>query len=368
MNFALIGCGRIAANHIEAARNNGLNIAALCDIDLKQCEKLCEKCAIKDDYPKIQFYDNHREMLKNEDLDMVAIATSSGAHAEIALDCLGCDINTLVEKPMAMSMAEADALLEASKKSKGKFGVCHQNRFNKSLQKMRQALEANRFGRLFHVAAHVRWNRGPQYYEQAAWRGTWAEDGGVLMNQCIHNIDLMRWMLGDDLTEVFAFTDNLNHPYIEAEDLGLALFKAANGAYGLLEGTSNVYPRNLEETLYIFGEKGTVKAGGKSVNRIECWRFADNDENEEKAVIDEFSEDVPNIYGFGHTPLYADFIEAVENDRAPLIDAAAGRRALESVLAIYLSAAENRPVKLPLEEKIASTDFSGRFDDKRDKS
>ena len=180
------------------------------------------------------------------------------------------------------------------------------------------------------------------------------------MNQCIHNIDLLRWMMGDEIDEVMAYTDQLQHNYLEAEDIGLALVKFSNGSYGLIEGTTNVYPNNLEETLYLFGEKGTAKAAGTSDNIIEEWKFDDglDDSNEVKAL---FSENPPNIYGFGHTPLYADVIDAIKNHHAPLVDGEAGKRALELVLAIYKSAAEHRPVKLPL-EKCSTMDFVGRFD------
>ena len=179
------------------------------------------------------------------------------------------------------------------------------------------------------------------------------------MNQCIHNIDLLRWMLGDDIVEVVGMTDRLNHPYIEAEDLGIALVRFANGAYGIVEGNTDIYPKNLEETLYLFGEKGTVKAGGQSVNIIEEWRFADmlDDPEDVKA---RFNENPPNVYGFGHTPLYADVIDAVKNNRQPYVDAKAGKRALELVLAIYKSAQTGQAVKLPLEE-CATIDFKGRF-------
>nr|MBQ4455863.1 Gfo/Idh/MocA family oxidoreductase [Clostridia bacterium] len=211
-------------------------------------------------------------------------------------------------------------------------------------------------------AAHIRWNRGKSYYEQAPWRGTWAQDGGCLMNQCIHNIDLLRWMMGDEVEEVMAYTDQLEHPYLEAEDLGMALVKFKNGSYGLIEGTTNVYPKNLEETLYIFGEKGTVKAGGTSDNIIEEWNFGDglDDPDFVKAT---YHENPPNVYGFGHTPLYADMIDAIQTGRQPYVDGEAGKRALEMVLAIYKSAAEHRPVKLPL-ESCSTMDFVGRFDKK----
>lgn len=234
-----------------------------------------------------------------------------------------------------------------------------QNRFNKSVQYIRKAIESGRFGKLSHGTAHVRWNRGKSYYSQASWRGTWAQDGGCLMNQCIHNIDLLRWMMGDDVEEVIAYTDQLEHPYLETEDLGMALVKFSNGSYGLIEGTTNVYPQNLEETLYIFGEKGTAKAAGTSNNIIEEWKFADGLDDPDE-VKKNFSENPPNIYGFGHIPLYKDVIEAIKNHRAPLVDAEAGKRALELVLAIYKAAAEHRSVKFPL-DNCSTLDFIGRF-------
>ena len=179
------------------------------------------------------------------------------------------------------------------------------------------------------------------------------------MNQCIHNIDLLRWMMGGEIECVCGMTDRLAHPYIDCEDLGLAVVKFSNGAYGLIEGTTDIYPKNLEETLYIFGEKGTVKAGGQSVNIIEEWRFADGQDNPEE-VIHAFSENPPNIYGFGHTPLYADVIDAIRTNREPLVNAEAGRSALELVLAIYKSAAEGVTVRFPLSE-CSTMDFKGRF-------
>lgn len=220
-------------------------------------------------------------------------------------------------------------------------------------------MRKKRFGKLFYGTAHIRWNRGKEYYNQAAWRGTWQYDGGALMNQCIHNIDLLCWMMGDEVTEVAGFTDNLAHDYIEAEDLGIALIKFKNGSYGIIEGTTNIYPKNLEETLYIFGEKGMIKAGGKSVNIIEEWIFEDG-LDDFKEIKEKYHENPPNIYGFGHKPLYADMIEAIKDNRKPYVDAVAGRRALELILAIYKSSYEGKIVKLPI-EKCKTTDFEGRF-------
>lgn len=182
------------------------------------------------------------------------------------------------------------------------------------------------------------------------------------MNRCIHNIDLLRWMMGGQVEEVVGMTDQLNHPYMEAEDFGIAMVRFSNGTYEIIEGTTDVYPKNLEETLYLFGEKGTVKAGGQSVNQIETWQFADTLDSPEE-VMAEFGENPPNVYGFGHTPLYTDMIDAIRNDREPYVNAVEGKRTLELVLvlAIYQSAAEQKIVKLPLDDTCRTLDFKGRI-------
>ncbi len=355
MRYGIIGCGRIAPNHIEAAKNCGIDIVAICDIVKDKMIDRSERFGLS----QVRFYGDYKQMLAQEDLQLVAICTESGKHASIALDCIAAGCHVIIEKPIALSLSDADAIIEAGRQEGVVVCACHQNRFNKSIKKIREAVDEGRFGRLLHGAAHIRWNRGKQYYDQDEWRGTWEQDGGVLMNQCIHNIDLLRWMLGDDIDEVFAFTDNLNHPYLETEDLGLALIKFSNGAYGLVEGTSNVYPSNLEETLYLFGEKGTVKAGGKSVNLIEEWRFADGQDTAEE-IIAKYHENPPNVYGFGHTPLYEDVVRAINENRDPYITGEDGRQALELVLAIYKSSSLGTSVKLPLAEG-STLDYIGQF-------
>lgn len=356
MNYALIGCGRISPNHIAAAIKNELKIVAVCDIVEKNMEELLNKF---ENVSTVKQYSDYKEMIEKENVDLIAIATESGLHAEIALYCINKGIHVIIEKPIAMSMKDAQAICDAAKKNNVVVCANHQNRFNKSIQKIHSAIEAGSFGKLFHADAHVRWNRGKEYYDQAKWRGTWKNDGGCLMNQCIHNADLLRWLMGDEIEEVMAYTDNLNHDYIQAEDVGLAIIKFRNGAYGLFEGTVNVYPKNFEETLYIFGSDGTVKAGGKSVNVIEEWMFKDTKEDAEE-VKKKNSEHPENVYGFGHNPLYTDVIHAIQTGTKPLVDAEAGMRALELVLAIYQSAQTGNPVTLPLND-VASTDFEGRF-------
>ena len=354
MKYALIGCGRISPNHIAAAQNNKLELVAICDTDPACMEDKVRKFKLDE---SVKRYTDYQEMIGKEKPELVAICTESGKHAQIALFCIehGC----IIEKPIALSIADADAIISASIKHHVKVSACHQNRFNKSVQIIREAIDMNRFGRLFYGTAHIRWCRNHEYYDRASWRGTWEQDGGALMNQCIHNIDLLRWMMGGEIEEVVGMTDRLNHDYIEAEDMGIALIKFKNGSYGIVEGTTDIYPSNLEETLYIFGEKGTVKAGGQSVNVIEEWRFSDLLDDPEQ-VKQKFHENPPNVYGYGHTPLYADVINAITQDRRPYVTAMDGKRALELVLAIYKSAAQGGSVKFPLEE-CATTDFKGRF-------
>lgn len=348
MNYALIGCGRIAANHIKAVLNNRLNLVAVCDIVPERMETLLAKHGLQND-ASIQQYTDYKKMLtEHPELELIAIATESGLHAQIALDCIDAGINVIVEKPIAMSMADADEIIRRSEEKGVAVCACHQNRFNVAVQKTRTALEAGRFGKLSHGSIHVRWNRNREYYEQAPWRGTWAQDGGCLMNQCIHGIDLLRWMMGDEVETVYGVIRQQQHSYLEAEDIGMAVLTFKNGAIATIEGTTNVYPQNLEETLYLFGEKGTVKLGGKSTNNIDIWNFAD--ETEADAANKGLQEATSNVYGNGHTSLYADVIDAVQIGRKPYVDAMAGRNALEIVLAIYKSAKTWKLVKLPLKD------------------
>ncbi len=356
MKYALIGCGRIAVNHIKAVVENDIDMVAACDIKLEKIDQLIEKTNYNKDFKK---YTDYKKMVdENPDLDFVSIATESGIHAEIALYCIEKGINVIIEKPMAMSMEDANKIINLSKEKNVKVSVCHQNRFNIAVHKTRQAMDEGRFGRLSHGSIHVRWNRNKNYYDQAPWRGKWESDGGCLMNQCIHGIDLLRWMLGEEVEEVYGVTKQQFHDYLECEDVGMAVLKFKNGAVATVEGTVNVYPQNLEETLYLFGEDGTVKIGGKSTNNIDVWNFKDEDADDKNNIG--LKEETENVYGNGHTSLFKDMIEAIEDDRDPYITAVDGKNALEIVLAIYKSSFTGKSVKLPL-ENCASTDFEGEF-------
>lgn len=358
MEYALIGCGRISTNHIAAAVRNEFDIVAVCDVVPDRMEDVLAKHGLEGDASIARYTDYHMLLIEHPELELVSIATESGKHAAIALDCIDAGVNVIIEKPMAMSMADADEIIRRSEEHGVLVSACHQNRFNVAVQKTRAALEAGRFGRLSHGSIHVRWNRNKSYYEQAPWRGTWAEDGGCLMNQCIHGIDLLRWMMGDELVEVYGQTRQRFHDYLEAEDVGMAVLTFANGAVATVEGTVNVYPKNLEETFYLFGETGTVKIGGTSTNNIDVWDFA----SEEKGDVENqgLKEATSNVYGNGHTALFADMADAIAKHTTPYVDAHAGRAALEAVLAIYQSQRTGKPVRLPLTD-CSTLDMMGEF-------
>lgn len=357
MKYALIGCGRIATNHVTAAVNNNLEIVAVCDIVPEKMEEILAKHNLADD-KSIKRYTDYKQMLEENELELISIATESGKHAAIALDAIDAGVSVIIEKPMAMNIADAEEIIKRAAEKNVKVSACHQNRFNVAIQEVRKAVEGGRFGKLSHASINVRWNRNKGYYDQAPWRGTWEEDGGCLMNQCIHGIDLLRWMMGDEVVEVYGATRQQFHDYLEAEDVGVAVVKFKNGAIGTIEGTTNVYPQNLEETLYLFGENGTVKVGGKSTNTIDVWDFKDETAEDQKNKG--LEEETSNVYGNGHTSLFADVIEAIKEDRSPYVDGVAGRNALEMVLAIYKSQKEGMPVRLPLTD-FASTDMRGEF-------
>ena len=358
MKFALIGCGRIALNHVIVARNNEMEFVAASDINQNNIDILLNEY-MPGNKADIARYKDYKKMIeKHPDIDIVAITTPSRTHAEITLYCAEHGINVIVEKPMAMNMDDANEIVRKSEEKGVIVSACHQNRYNLAVQKTKEAIDAGRFGKMSHGAVNIRWHRDEDYYKQGAWRGTWVNDGGCLMNQCIHGIDLLRWMLGDDIDTVYGVTRRQFHDYIEAEDVGLAVVTFKSGAVATIEGTTNVFPQDLEETIHLFGENGTVKIGGKSANHIDIWDFADetDEDKENKGLV----EQTKNIYGNGHTLLYADVIKSIENKTKPYIDAVAGRNALEVVLAIYKSMKTGQPVKLPLDD-FASTDMKGTF-------
>jgi predicted dehydrogenase len=363
LRAALIGCGRIGTKkHIEAFAGNAdkIELVAVCDIVKEKAEKAAEeykkRCGLhENEYVqptthnpqrtyKPQVITDYSELL-DKDIDFVTIATESGNHYRITVDFLSAGKHVLVEKPMALSTKHMDEMISLASEKRLKLGVCFQNRFNPPIQELRKKIESGAFGIIFNATARILWNRNRAYYEQASWRGTWKMDGGTLMNQCSHNIDLLQWMLGGNVKRIYAVTRNYNHDYIEAEDFGVAIVEFDNGTVGIIEGTANVYPRNLEETLSVFGETGTVVIGGLAVNRIQTWRFPNEEEHPFMRL-----PDPETVYGNGHVPLFEDFVEAIVEDRKPYVSGEDGKKAVEIILGIYKSAKEGEPVEFPIGE------------------
>ena len=365
LKLAIIGCGRISANHIKATLDNYQNIELVATCDIKK-NKAGNKAAeylinaIRKNIPaaKIKMYHDYKEMLQKGNIDVCSICTESGYHAEISLYCLNHNKHVIVEKPMAMSISDANKMIQTAKQNNLKLAVCHQNRFNLPIQKLKRAVDEGRFGRIFAGTARVLWNRNKAYYSKADWRGTWELDGGCLINQCTHNIDLLQWMIGSEISSVYGQTANYNHPYIETEDYGSIIIKFANGAIGNAEGTVNVYPKSLEETLTILGEKGTAVIGGLALNKILVWDFEDGQDSLEQVKKD-FDLDIDNIYGDGHTPLYKDFIREIRNDSTPLVDGNEGKKSLSIILMAYKSQKESKAIKYSEGLDIDSRDFEG---------
>lgn len=344
LKFAIIGCGRISYKHIEALVNNYENaeLAAVCDLNIENANKRAieyieklnsniEKAKVDLIIPKA--YCDYKVMLEKEDIDVVTIATESGYHAEISLYCLGNKKHVIVEKPMAMTTKDCDKMIQAAKENDVKLCVSHQNRFNPAVQKLRKALEEGRFGRIINGTARILWNRDMNYYKQAPWRGTKKLDGGCLMNQCIHDIDLLQWMMGGEIESVYGQAGTFTHD-IEGEDFGAIIIRFKNGSIGIVEGSVCVYPKNLEETLSIFGEKGTVVLGGLAVNKIETWRFADVMDLEEE-ILKQQEKDPDSVYGYGHMPLYRDMIEAINYNREPYIGGEDGKKSVSIIESVY---------------------------------
>lgn len=343
--IALIGCGRIAPNHAKnIVELDQLELKVVCDLIPERAEKFSQLYGgeVNLDY---------RQVLARSDVKIVTIATPSGLHAEIGIAAAEAGKHVIVEKPMALSLRDADRLIAACERNHVYLGVCHQNRYNLVVRKLREALETGRFGKLSHATAVIRWYRDQAYFNQDSWHGTWEHDGGVLMNQSIHNLDLLLWMMGPVVKVYGQSKTQLRQ--IEVEDLGLGMLTFANGALGLVEASSTIYPSNLEETLNIFGENGTVVLGGTSINKIETWRFADGLDVEAE-IIREIGETPPNIYGFGHRTFYERFLNAI-NQQIPFeISGSEGRKALELILAIYHSSLTGLPITLPLHEQAHS--------------
>jgi UDP-N-acetyl-2-amino-2-deoxyglucuronate dehydrogenase len=336
--IALVGCGRISRNHFEALRRvDGLALAAVCDV-------VEERAAASGAEQGVPWYASYDEMLARADCDAVAICTPSGLHPRQGIAAAARGKHVISEKPMATRLDEADALVDACDRAGVHLFVVKQNRLNPAVQLLRRAVDKGRFGRIYMSNTTVRWSRPQEYYDQAPWRGTWELDGGAFMNQASHYVDLVQWLVGP-VESVLAKTATLARQ-IEAEDTGVAILKFRSGAIGTIEVTMLTYPRNLEGSITILGERGSVKIGGTAVNRVEHWTFAEYDDDDK--LVEAAATTPPTVYGFGHEGYYRNVLDVLRGAAPAGTDGRAGRKSLELILGIYESARTGCEVPLPL--------------------
>ena len=336
--IVLVGCGRIAKNHVDAIRKiDGLELIAACDEDADRAKSLAEPLGIP-------WFTSYEEMLEKVPSEIVAICTPSGLHPSQGVRAAKSGRHVVTEKPMAISLKGADELVQACDAAKVFLFVVKQNRLNTPVQLLKRAVDTGRFGRIYLANCTVRWARPQDYYDQAPWRGTWEFDGGAFMNQASHYVDLIQWIVGP-VENVMAKTATLARK-IETEDTGVAILRFRNGALGVIEVTMLTYPKNMEGSLTVLGEKGTVKIGGTAVNKVEHWEFADSSPDDELARNIDTAP--PNVYGFGHEGYYRNVLAVLRGDAKPDTDGRAGRKSLELILGIYESAKTGCEVPLPL--------------------
>jgi UDP-N-acetyl-2-amino-2-deoxyglucuronate dehydrogenase len=340
IRFAIVGCGRIAVNHFEALRSHGdrVELAGVCDLDRARLDAATRLTGAPG-------YDSLPALLAGAEADIVVLATPSGLHAEGAIRAAAAGRHVMSEKPMATRWEDGKRMVEACDAAGVRLFVVKQNRQNATLQLLKRAVAQGRFGRIYLVAVNVFWTRPQSYYDSAPWRGTWALDGGAFMNQASHYVDLLDWLIGP-VESVHAFTATLARS-IEAEDTGVANVRWRGGALGSLSVTMLTYPKNLEGSITILGEKGTVRIGGVAVNEIQQWEFAEPHEDDRR--VREASYATTSVYGHGHPVFYDNVIKVLRGEAEPQTDGREGLKSLEVLVALYQSARDGRRVSLPLE-------------------
>jgi predicted dehydrogenase len=339
IKFGLLGCGRIAKRHADLLGGGhiaGAKLVAVCDTVRERADAIASRFGVP------AFY-NIDEFLNQKDIDAVSVLTPSGMHPGHAIAAAQAGKHVVVEKPMALRLEDADVMINACDAAGVKLFVVKQNRFNVPVIKAREALEAGRFGRLILGTVRVRWCRDQAYYDQDEWRGTWAYDGGVLANQASHHVDMLEWFFGDVVSVHARAATALVK--IEAEDTAVATLKFKNGALGIIEATTAVRPTDLEGSLSILGEGGAVEIAGFAVNKIRHWRFVKELESD-REVVEKFSVNPPNVYGFGHQAYYEHVVKCLNDQGPALVDGLQGRKSLELISALYESIETGKEVSL----------------------
>ena len=339
IKVALAGCGRIAVNHFESLKElqDDCELAAVCDCVQERAEEAGKKYSA----PVFTDYD---EMLRKTDCDVVTLATPSGLHPEMGIKAANMGRHVITEKPMAVTLESADALINECEKAGVHLFVVKQNRLNPTMQMLKKAVDRKRFGKIYAAHINVFWQRPQSYYDMAPWRGTIKMDGGAFMNQASHYVDSLYWLLGE-IKEVSAIIDTMARK-IETEDTGSAVFRFENGVIGSMNVTMLTYPKNLEGSITILGEKGTVKVGGIAINNIQHWEFENYDDDD--GFIEKCNYQPPNVYGYGHIPYYKNVFATLRGEQTAGTDGKTGRKSLEIILAIYKAAKTKKAVTLPL--------------------
>ncbi|MDQ8165069.1 MAG: Gfo/Idh/MocA family oxidoreductase [Gemmatimonadota bacterium] len=338
IRVALVGCGRISRNHFDAiAKIGDMRLTAVCDEVETRAREAGEQRGVA-------WYTDFAKLLAEAPCDAVVIATPSGLHPAHGIAVARAGKHVICEKPMATSLKGADDLVRACDEARVQLFIVKQNRLNPAIQLLKRAVDKGRFGRIYMANTTVLWSRPQEYYDQAPWRGTWEFDGGAFLNQASHYVDLMQWLVGP-VDSVMAKTATLARR-IESEDSGIAALKFRSGALGSIVVTMLTFPKNLEGSITILGEKGTAKVGGTAVNKVEHWSFADYDDDDK--LVDQAATAPTSVYGFGHEGYYRNVVAALRGHERPDTDGRGGRKSLELILAIYESARTNRDVALPL--------------------
>jgi len=340
IRIAIAGCGRISKNHFAAINQHteSLELVAICDEDPIVQEEHQQQY-------NVPGYHRIESMLKTEKIDLIALCTPSGLHPDETILASKYGVNVMTEKPMATRWQDGVNMVKACDEAAVRLFVVKQNRRNATLQLLKCAVEKERFGRIYMVNINVFWSRPQDYYDSAKWRGTWEFDGGAFMNQASHYVDLVDWLIGP-VESLQAYTATLARN-IEVEDTGVVSFKWRTGALGSMNVTMLTYPKNLEGSITIIGEKGTVRVGGLAVNEIQHWEFADSDPDDEK--VKAASYQTTSVYGFGHPLYYKNVIDVLKGKAEPETDGREGLRSLEILIATYLSARDGKRVSLPLD-------------------
>ncbi|MCB0103143.1 MAG: Gfo/Idh/MocA family oxidoreductase [Anaerolineales bacterium] len=335
--FGIIGCGRIAPRHADTLADiPDAELVQVCDVIESRAHAFAEKYGAA-------YCLNYHDLLANPEVDIVNICTPSGMHAEMTIAALKAGKHVIVEKPMAMNPADADRMIAAAKEADRKLCIVLQNRYNPPMQDFYHAVRDGKIGHILLGSVTVRWYRPQEYYNDG-WHGTKSMDGGALMNQSIHHIDALQWLVGVPVKSVFAYTATLAHQ-MEAEDAGVVVVKFENGALATIEGSTVTYPQNLEASVALFGEKGSLKVGGTALNRKVFWKIAGEIEHEKELLTRE-EVDPPSIYGASHRHVIEDMMQAIDENREPQTNGAEGRKSLVLVNAMYESARTAREVFL----------------------